>query len=126
MTRMLFPALTFGALTLVAGFVHGLHTNRWHASADLDDAVGRLDVVPAEIGDWKGEPEFFDEESLRHAGIMGHRGFKYRNVVNGEVVRMLIVCGRSGPISVHTPDVCYGGAGYQAVGDRQKKTVNSE
>ncbi len=124
MTRSLLPALAFGVLTLIAGLVQGYHTHRWGPSADLDDAVRRLDDVPMSFGDWKGEPQRFDEETLRRAGIKGHKGFRYRNVVTGEVIQTLIVCGRSGPISVHTPDVCYGGAGYVAAGGGQKKEVN--
>jgi hypothetical protein len=30
-----------------------------------------------------------------------------------------MVCGRGGPISVHTPDVCYAGAGYRQVNDEK-------
>ena len=34
------------------------------------------------------------------------------------------VSGRPGPISVHTPDVCYPGAGFQVVGGREKVSVD--
>src|SRR5262249_40391692 len=36
---------------------------------------------------------------------------------SGSSVTVLLVCGRPGPISVHTPDVCYDGAGYEALGE---------
>jgi hypothetical protein len=125
MTRIPLPALAFGALTLVVGLVYGYRTDRWQSSVELDDAVRRLDSVPASFGDWKGEPQHFDEEALRHAGIKGHKGFRYRNVVTGRDISMLLVCGRSGPISVHTPDVCYGGAGYVPISGEQKLSVNA-
>src|SRR5262249_35384861 len=125
MTRMPLPALAFGVLTLVAGLVHGYRTDRWRESAELDAAIQRLDDVPASFGEWKGEPQQFDVETLRHAGIKGHKGFRYRNAVTGQAVSMLLVCGRSGPISVHTPDVCYGGAGYVAMGREKKLSVST-
>ena len=28
----------------------------------------------------------------------------------------LILCGRPGPVSIHTPDVCYRGLGYEPTG----------
>src|SRR5262249_8482825 len=31
-------------------------------------------------------------------------------------VQVFLVCGRPGPISVHTPDVCFEGAGYRMTG----------
>jgi hypothetical protein len=31
-------------------------------------------------------------------------------------VTAVVVCGPTGPLSVHTPDVCYAGAGYEAKG----------
>jgi hypothetical protein len=124
MARTIYPSLAFGTLVLVAGLVHGLHTNRWHASDSLDEAVGRLEMIPTSMGDWVGERHDFDEESLRRAGIRGFKGFRFTNRVTGDVVSMLLVCGRSGPISVHTPDVCYGGAGFEAMGGKQTKELS--
>jgi hypothetical protein len=40
-------------------------------------------------------------------------------------VSFLIVCGRGGPISVHTPDICYGGAGYRQLEKEQIRDVES-
>src|SRR5262249_7678684 len=36
----------------------------------------------------------------------------YTNLRTYESVKILIICGASGPTSVHTPDVCYRGAGF--------------
>ena len=38
---------------------------------------------------------------------------------------MLLVCGRGGPISVHTPDICYEGAGYRQLAPEKPKTLES-
>src|SRR5262249_12728181 len=92
-------------------------------SAELAAAVERLRDVPQSLGDWQGSAQTFDEAGLRQSGIKGHAAYKYRNSISHEELSMLIVCGRPGPISVHTPDVCYGGAGYRPSSDRHKKQV---
>jgi hypothetical protein len=38
-------------------------------------------------------------------------------------VSLLIVSGRGGPIAVHTPDICFEGAGYHMAGPRAKYHV---
>ena len=44
-----------GVLILVGtGVVHGLWTERWHKSRELEDAVARIDFLPDQVGDWKG------------------------------------------------------------------------
>jgi hypothetical protein len=126
MTRNALPIVVFAALVIGAGVVQGLQSDRWRRSSDVDQAVQRLQKVPTSLGDWQGEPQAIEEEDLRRAGIQGHAYYRYRNAVTGDVVNMLIVCGRPGPISVHTPDVCYSGAGYEATGKQFTKEVPVE
>jgi hypothetical protein len=123
MIRANLPLIAFAVLVLAAGTILGLHSGRWGSSANLDEAVGRLNTVPANLGDWRGEEAPFDADDLRRNGIRGHASYRYRNMISGERVSMLIVCGRFGPISVHTPDVCYDKAGYQRVGEEKQKTI---
>ena len=40
---------------------------------------------------------------------------QYENTKSGTKIGLLLVCGRPGPVSVHTPDICYPGAGYEMV-----------
>jgi len=124
--RSSLPLISFAALVLAAGVIHGVRTYRWHPSADLETAAARLDKVPAEFGDWRGEIVPLDDNDLGRSGIRGHSSFRYHNLVTGEKVSLLIVCGRSGRISVHTPDVCYATAGYKAAGDKYPKTIKVE
>ena len=103
------------SLTLLAasGVVQGRLTNRWSTSPDLDAAVARLDQLPREIGTWKGEDTDVDRATLRRIGIAGGIVRRYRDDRTGSIVTVMLVCGRPGPVSVHTPEVCYVGAGYQ-------------
>src|SRR5260370_19693220 len=123
MIRTNLPIVLFAAMTLGAGVYHGLRTDRWRTSSELQNAIGRLDGVPSSLGDWHGEAEPLDAEDLKRAGIKGHISYRFRNVVTGEKVSMLIVCGRSGPIAVHTPEICYGGAGFEAFRERYRKEI---
>ena len=52
-------------------------------------------------------------------------GSLLRRYVNpdGAALTLLIVCGRPGPISVHTPDICYAGAGYLLKEEASRFTV---
>lgn len=116
MSRLL---LSFAALTLIlaAGLVHGFWTDRWTVSHDLERAVTRIKAVPEAVGDWRGEPLKLDQEMLEVAEVEGYFARRFRNQKDGREVTVLLVCGRSGPIVRHTPDVCYQGIGYSPNGE---------
>jgi hypothetical protein len=104
--------LTALAVVIPCGIVYGLWTDRWVASAEPGASAARLADVPLTIGEWEGEALAVDAAGRGPAGVAGQLVRRYRNRLTGGVVSVLLVCGRPGPVSVHTPDVCYGGAGY--------------
>jgi hypothetical protein len=122
MLRTLPLLVITGALTVLSGYVHGLWTGRWADSAELDAAVARLDRVPAKIGDWEGQAEELDARAVRLAGFRGYLTRQYKNRRTGATVNVLLACGRPGPLSVHTPDVCYRGAGFRQLDAATKHT----
>jgi hypothetical protein len=101
------------ALLVGSGLAHGRLTDRWGTSGALARAIARLDRIPRSVGDWEGRDVAMDRRQIERAQIRGYLARKYRNVRDGREVTVLLVCGRPGPISVHTPDVCYAGAGYE-------------
>jgi hypothetical protein len=109
--------IVLGAV-LVAGVaaVEGLRSNRWGPSADMQAAVARLDRVPAGFGDWEGVDKPLDRKVVEVAEAQGIVSRHYTNRKTGASVSVLILCGSPGPIGAHTPDVCYGGLGYECVG----------
>jgi uncharacterized protein DUF3485 len=111
------------AVVVAAGLVHGFWTGRWQPASALSDAVARLDRVPLALGDWHGQAEELEAVDMKRTGASAWLIRRYDNRLNRATVSVLLVCGRSGPISVHTPDVCYNGAGYEMVGDAVKATV---
>jgi EpsI family protein len=100
-------------MTIGSGVVHGHRTGRWGASQAVRAAVARLDRVPTAVGDWRGRPATLNPRDVAAVGIDGYLLRRYENGRDGRSVSLLLVCGRPGPVSVHTPDVCYEGAGYR-------------
>lgn len=121
MTRTL-PILVIAALLALDGYLYGVFTHRWGPTKDLELAAARLDDVPMTFGDWQGEAA--RPISAREAEQAGFASFfhrSYKNRKSGAAVSVLLGCGPAGPLSVHTPDICYRGSGYQAVGDVTKR-----
>jgi hypothetical protein len=118
-------AITVLAVAVLAvGVAHGLQTDRWRSGPGLADAAGRVAALPARVGDWEGtdDPSVTPDEMAR-AGVKGYVLRRYVNRDTGRAVNVLLVCGRSGPICVHTPEVCYGGAGYELAGEPRVKEI---
>lgn len=111
--RRTLPILITTVALLSCGIVQGIWTGRWITSHSLEEAATRLDRVPMTIGDWKGRPLEFDAQQYARAGIVGGIERIYEDRRNGATVTLLIVCGPPGPISVHTPDICFPSAGYE-------------
>jgi hypothetical protein len=110
-------------MILAAGVAEGLWTNRWVASQALDEATARLDAVPLSVGDWDGQVEKLDERQAARAGFSGFLLRRYIHRVTKARVSLLVACGRPGPISVHTPDICYAGLGYELTTPPHSLTV---
>lgn len=109
-TRLAWVALP---LLLAYGLALGLWTNRWHTSAPLQAATARLADVPLDVGDWQGQELELSPRQVTIAEIDGYLMRRYTHKPTGAALTVLLVCGRPGPVSVHTPDVCYGGMGYR-------------
>jgi hypothetical protein len=110
-----FLLLVAAAVLLVDGYVYGLWTGRWQGSKELAAAAARLDRIPMIIGDWQGEALELDAKVVEQAGFSGYVLRRYKNRRTNAEVSLLVACGRSGPLTVHTPEVCYRGAGYRLV-----------
>src|SRR5262249_45459950 len=108
------------------GFVHGLWTDRWRVAPEIDEAAARLPKLPRVLGDWRGSDLKLDQRQLARGGVAGHVARRYENPLTGTTVNVVVVCGRPGHIAAHTPDVCYGGAGYLLEGTPETQTIKDE
>lgn len=114
MTRILI-LLAACSLLLASGLTQGFWTGRWVRSHAVEDAVARLDQFPTVVGDWHGTLAELSPAEIKSARVDGHRVCRFENRRKGQALTVMLVCGRPGPVSVHTPDICYQGAGYEMV-----------
>ncbi len=106
-------------LLLAVAVVHGLWTDRWNDGSDLERALARLDNLPREAGAWTGRDQPLDDEqadAVRRVGVARLIRRQFTRPDDPRGVSVVVMGGRFGPLAVHTPDVCYGGAGYVMAG----------
>jgi hypothetical protein len=105
-------AVTASVALVASGLVHGFWTDRWRPSPDVAAAAAALDGLPEDVGAWKGKPIEL-KPGQAGPGVAGCVQRRYENRRTGGAVILALVCGRPGPVSIHTPDACYGASGYE-------------
>lgn len=98
-------------------------------SEKLDQAADRVPRVPMEIGDWRAmaaEDDDADERSFEQTGAKGYWIRTYVHQHTRVSIRVILMCGRAGKMAVHTPDVCYGGAGYDLLDQPKVCVIRNE
>src|ERR1700733_14806967 len=120
MFRMI-PVVPGAAGVVAGGVVQGFGTDRGNPAIEPAEAAARLNDLPLSLGDWEGQA--IDAKPSAAAGpIAGMIQRRYVNRMTGDTVVIAVVCGRPGPVSIHTPDVCYGASGY-TVGQRVRRSI---
>jgi hypothetical protein len=123
MRKTLSIIVIVAALLVLDGLVYGLWTNRWRSPEALLTATARLEQIPMVIGDWQGQPgKALEDREVQLAGFSGYVARSYHHRINGNSFTVLLACGPAGPLSVHSPEICYGGAGYEALKETGKRT----
>lgn len=99
-------------------------TGRWQNSGALTVAAANVERLPHKIGDWEmiKENQVSDEEKSV-AELAGSISRQYRHQHSGDIVTVLLMMGKPGPIAVHPPTACYTGLGYQQVGSTRNQTI---
>src|SRR5436305_632514 len=125
MTRaVLISVATFAVL--VDGYVFGRWSNRWGNTQAVEQAVLSLRRVPMTIGDWQAKPLDLGAKQAQQAGYAGYFLRRYERRGDGAAVNVMLACGPAGPLSVHTPDVCYAGAGFTQAAPAQSYVVGPD
>jgi hypothetical protein len=112
------------AMIVGSGYVQGVWTFRWSEARELHAASEKLAKVPLILNDWTGKDTPLDSRQATLGRIHASVSRQYVNAKTGQSVTVLLLCGRPGPLSVHTPEVCYAGSGYEVAGNRSKVVVD--
>lgn len=108
----LFPILVAFPLVIGFGIAEGMWSDRWGNRELAQAAADRLAALPANVGDWESQSEELDPRQAVKAELNGSLLRHYSHKQTGALLTVMLVCGRPGPVSVHTPDVCFVGSGY--------------
>jgi hypothetical protein len=118
------PILLTLVLIVAFGIAEGEWTNRWSSSDPTEQAVAKLAGIPASFGAWISEDTPIDPRQVKQAEISGYVKRRYK-CSTGEEVSVLVVCGRPGPTSVHTPDICFPASGYNLAAPAERQSMSA-
>ena len=113
-------------LILVCGLVHGWWSERWQRSAALEEALAGVERVPLTIGAWQAETLATDAKAFEQAGAQAYWMRLYTHAQTRQSVLVILMCGRAGRMAVHTPEICYRGAGYELYDTPALASVRAE
>lgn len=115
------------ALTVISGLVQGKLANRWGLPADMTAAAQRFNEIPTSFGPWKlQKAEKMSDQVVEILECAGYINGSYVNQSTGEVVNAFVILGPPGPISVHTPEVCYSSKNYQITESRSRVKIGDQ
>ncbi|MBX9789743.1 MAG: EpsI family protein [Pirellulales bacterium] len=121
--------VTLIALTTVAtGVVTGTLGNRWQRPHDLGAAAKSLDLIAktSEVGPWKlKDSSRLSPEIVKLLHTSGDVSCKYQNDQTGDIVELVVLVGETGPLSTHSPEVCYSSRDYQVVSEPTSQQVEA-
>ena len=112
--------LLVAAVTLGAGVIHGRMLNRWGISEDMQAAAAQLARLPAQFGQWRSAADQeLDATSVEMLECAAYKARTYVHEGTGQAVSVTVLLGRAGPITAHTPEICYSGRAYRVHQERQ-------
>jgi hypothetical protein len=115
-SALIIGAVILAGVTLLGGAMQGQMSRRWGRFQEFERLANRLRQLPTEIGPWKTRTSQSlsptAEAVLECAGYVSRQ---YENRKTGEIVNAAVLLGPAGPISVHTPDVCYSSQDYSVI-----------
>ena len=102
-------------VTVVVTIASGHLFGRWRDYQGLEEARALLREMPMEINGWRAEEEGkLDNASVTMLQIQDSYLFRiYRNMTTQAEVRFTLMVGSTGRVTVHTPEVCFGGRDYE-------------
>jgi hypothetical protein len=96
-------------------YLQGIWSERWgkYHTEELAQFTQRLSQVPTVIGDWEGRDQTVNAEEFAASHCDGCVSRDYTSRRSGATVSVFLVSGTGRHVTIHTPDWCYRGAGYE-------------
>ena len=113
--------LLIAAFLTVSGIVHGMWSNRWSDAAQVE-GKDLLSGINGEIGDWH-PGEFLQINPADVPAKTKCVSRRFEPLKDGRPMVVSLTSGGPGAVAVHTPDVCYLGAGYQLRGAVTRQSI---
>ena len=114
-------------LTVASGLLYGSMSHRWGPSHDTLAAVRRLQEIPSRFGKWQlRSTEELDPKTLGMLACAGYFVRLYEDTETGKSVKVAILLGPPGPISVHVPEICFPSHNYTQEGERAVETIRGD
>jgi hypothetical protein len=116
--------ITLG-ITILGGWFYGVATDQ--DVGKMQEAAAEVVKIPKVIGDWEMQSEEeLHEIPLSQLQLEGYIQRTYVNRTNGDAVSMILMVGPTGPLSVHTPDVCYKSQDMNITEEAQVRDLRSD
>lgn len=123
MTRQL--PLVIALLVLVGAGLYNTGTGSQIQCADGD--LYRIQFqIPGESREWSLRSLDLSPGAQKKAGIQQSVMRRYIHRDTNQEVSLLLVNGRGGPMSVHTPEVCFESSGYTLAGEKVRYTYRDD
>jgi hypothetical protein len=124
----IFGVALIGLVTLATGIVTGTIGNRWQRPHDLSAVAKSLEKIAAtpQVGPWRlKDTTHLSPEIVKLLHTSGDISCKYVNDQTGEQVDLVVLVGETGPLSTHSPEVCYSSREYQVISEPESQVVES-
>lgn len=106
--KLILPTLLGLVITVVSGWQHGLLVDRWGVPSDVVKVAEQTESLDLEFEGWKSRDlEKPNDRTRKLAGAEGYFSRQYVHEEPNVAVQVTILCGRPGPISLHSPDYCF-------------------
>src|SRR5438874_3367837 len=114
-------------LTITSRVMHGYLIGWSHSRPDERILEKKLEEFPGDFGSWEVQQALSLTPYVQN--VLECRSYLHRHYVHresGKAVTVAVVVGPAGPISVHTPEICYSTRDYKLHEDRLRTTIRLE
>ena len=113
------------AITVLSGVLQGSYARRWGTQGGESKLAERLLSFPESFATWTTRDSH--EMSDIAVQLLQPSAYFNRRFVGseGQVINASVILGAHGPISVHTPEICYSSQDYSIAQPRRAVTIKT-